>query len=101
MKHIDNGEHLDVRNVAEYRSTGVINGAILIPLRELESRIKELKGKKNITINCLSGLRSKIAFSVLAKYGIESRVLAEGIYNFSLEFKEFRNNGLNIVEYKE
>lgn len=75
LKHLYNGEHLDVRNVGEWRSSGVIQGAMLIPLPELEARINELKGKKNIVINCLSGMRSKVAFSVLAKYGIESKAI--------------------------
>lgn len=76
LKHLDNGEHLDVRNPGEWRSTGVIKNATLIPLPELEARIGELKGKKDILINCLSGMRSKVAFSVLAKHGITSKVIA-------------------------
>jgi hypothetical protein len=38
--------------------------------------VAELKDKKGLVINCLTGMRSKVAFSVLAKHGIESKVLA-------------------------
>jgi rhodanese-related sulfurtransferase len=62
--------HVDVRNGPEVSASGIIEGAVNIPLGELEARVAELKGKKNIVINCLSGIRSKIAFSVLAKNGI-------------------------------
>lgn len=52
--------------------------ALLIPLAELENRFAELKGKEGIVINCLSGMRSKVAFSVLARLGLKTKVLVEG-----------------------
>jgi hydroxyacylglutathione hydrolase len=93
LGHLPDRTHLDVRSLPEYQSAGVIDGAILIPLPELETRVAELKDKKNLVINCLSGARSKVAFSVLARHGIESKILAE-------DFKEFKNNGFNIIDYK-
>ncbi len=41
----------------------------------------EVKDKKNLVISCLSGARSKVAFSILARHGIEAKVLAEGTYS--------------------
>lgn len=70
LKHVEHPTHLDVRNSPEINASGIIEGAIHIPLGELETRVGELKETKNIVINCLSGMRSKIAFSVLAKNGI-------------------------------
>jgi hydroxyacylglutathione hydrolase len=70
LKHVDHPTHVDVRNGPEITASGIIEGAINIPLGELEARVGELKERKNIVVNCLSGIRSKIAFSVLTKYGI-------------------------------
>jgi rhodanese-related sulfurtransferase len=70
LKHVDHPPHVDVRNGPEITASGIIEGAINIPLGELEARVGELKERKNIVVNCLSGIRSKIAFSVLTKYGI-------------------------------
>lgn len=67
---------MDVRSKPEYMAAGVAENAILIPLPEIEARVGELKEKKNIVINCLTGMRSKVAFSILARHNIESRVLA-------------------------
>lgn len=65
---------------------------MLISLPEMESRIEELKGKKNIVVNCLTGMRSKVAFSILAKHNIESRFFADN-------FADMKKNGYKIVEY--
>lgn len=78
LSHLHDRVHLDVRSLPEYQSAGVIDGAILIPLPELEKRVTELKGQKNLVVSCLSGARSKVAFSVLARHGIEAKILAEG-----------------------
>ena len=64
-----------------------------IALPEIESRIEEVKGKKNIVLNCLTGMRSKVAWSLLARHNIEAKV-------FTDNFAEFKNKGYNIVEYK-
>jgi len=42
----------------------------------------------------MGGIRARVAFSILAKHGIESHVIHE-------EVKEFKNKGLPMVEYKE
>ena len=55
-----------------------MEGAHVIPLPELEGRLNELENKKDIVINCLSGMRSKVASSILARHGIKSQILAEG-----------------------
>ena len=48
---------LDVRNPGEY-AAGHLEGAALIPVSELEERLRELPEDKAIIVYCLSGLRS-------------------------------------------
>ena len=85
--------HIDVRNKPEWANTGVLEGALLISLPEIESRIDEIKGKKNIVLNCLTGMRSKVAWSLLARHNIEAKFFADN-------FADFKAKGYNIVEYK-
>jgi hydroxyacylglutathione hydrolase len=71
---------LDVRNEPEFKSTGVVEGAILIPLPDLPKRAHELKDHKNIVVHCRTGMRARVAASILAQHGIESAVLAESTF---------------------
>ncbi|MEM6283902.1 MAG: rhodanese-like domain-containing protein [Chloroflexota bacterium] len=59
---------LDVRTAGEVAS-GVIPGAIHIPLNELSSRVNELPQDKTIVVYCNSGNRSRSAVSVLNSAG--------------------------------
>lgn len=68
---IENGEDyiiLDVRNQDEYNN-GHIEGAVLIPVSELESRLDELPKDKPIIVYCRSGSRSRSAADILVKNG--------------------------------
>ena len=66
----------------------------MIPLPELESRVNEVKGKSNIIVNCLTGLRSKVALSILAKHGVEAKFFADN-------FNDFKSKGYKVVDYTE
>lgn len=61
---------LDVRSHQEYKE-GHLNGAINIPLYELESCCDCKLHKKDevIIVYCQSGIRSKKAIKILKKYG--------------------------------
>ena len=61
---------LDVREPSEFAS-GVIQGAMLIPLGEVEKRVAELDAFKDqpMLVVCGSGGRSAQAIKVLSKYG--------------------------------
>lgn len=59
---------LDVRQPDEFRA-GHINGAKLIPLNELYSRMSELPKGREIICICASGSRSSSAAKTLAKAG--------------------------------
>ncbi|MBC3875207.1 rhodanese-like domain-containing protein [Undibacterium flavidum] len=70
---------LDVRSAEEF-ATGHLPNAKNIPLKELESRIKEIeKSKSNVVITvCASGVRSSSAVAVLNKAGFEQAFSLDG-----------------------
>ena len=59
---------LDVRTPEEFNE-GHIEGAVLIPVDELESRLNELPKDKPIITYCKSGGRSRNAASILVENG--------------------------------
>lgn len=60
---------LDVRNQDEY-DAGHIDGAILIPVAELENRLKDLPSTETVIIvHCRSGRRSANAMEILRAHG--------------------------------
>jgi rhodanese-related sulfurtransferase len=59
---------LDVRTQEEYDS-GHIEGAILIPLAELENRLGELSNKDELLVYCRTGNRSLSAMNILQANG--------------------------------
>lgn len=87
---------LDVRTPQEFKSeTGHLKDAILIPVQELESRLKELEPYKNKTIIavCRSGNRSGKAAALLKEKGFEAFNLEGGILKWNAE-------GLPVVKEK-
>ncbi len=65
---------LDVRENDEF-AEGHIEGAIHIPLGELEKRSAELKKFKKLFVICYSGARSSSACRVLSKISPETSVV--------------------------
>lgn len=64
------GTIVDVRTPAEFNGGNVV-GAINIPLRDLETRLDELKGlSQPLILCCASGGRSGQAQAYLTKQGI-------------------------------
>ena len=63
---------LDVREPSEF-ATGVISGAVLIPLGQVEKRLAELDMFKDrpMYVVCGSGGRSAQAIKVLSKHGFK------------------------------
>ncbi len=73
---------LDVRTCEEYDGTmGHIEGSILIPLHELEERLRELDEYKNreIIVICRSGNRSGVGTQILIENGFEALNMAGGM----------------------
>lgn len=76
---------LDVREGWEY-STARIDGATLIPLGELASRVEEVPRDAEIVVYCHHGMRSARAVSMLKHAGYPRvRNLAGGIDRWSVE----------------
>jgi len=69
---------LDVRQPSEYEEHR-IEGATLIPLLELPSRITELPKDVPIVVQCKSGGRSAIAVGLLRLRGYHASNLSGGI----------------------
>ena len=73
-----NVQFMDVRETHEQPNISV-EELINIPLRELETRIKEVPKNRNIIVFCQSGVRSKTAVEILRNHNItNSYSLKEG-----------------------
>lgn len=69
---------LDVRTAGEYQG-GHVEGALNIPVQDLESRLGELKDKKRaIVVYCASGMRSASAAKILTDAGFSDVTNAGG-----------------------
>ncbi len=73
---------LDVRQPEEYRE-GHISGAKLIPLGELQRRVRELPRDREILVVCHSGSRSSSAVRFLNSAGYNAVNLQGGMMNWS------------------
>ena len=62
---------LDVRTPEEF-AAGSVDGAVNIPLNELEGRLAEVKDQKHIIVFCQSGNRSGKAIKILEANGIKN-----------------------------
>ena len=69
---------IDVREPGEYAALR-IEGAQLIPLRQLQSQVKNLPKDQPIVVHCQTGGRSAIAVAMLKVQGFDARNLSGGI----------------------
>ena len=79
---------LDVRNPYELEEyLGQIEGAINIPVQELEKRIDELKEYKDreIAVICRSGVRSVTATNILLQNGFNAINIEGGMIRYRAE----------------
>ena len=90
---IDRGEViiLDVRTQDEYNE-GHILGSTLIPVDELDSRLKELPRDKKILVYCRTGNRSLTASEKLENGGFTQ------LYNMKGGITEWKNAGYDVVK---
>jgi glyoxylase-like metal-dependent hydrolase (beta-lactamase superfamily II)/rhodanese-related sulfurtransferase len=68
LRSVSGLQVVDVRNPGE-ASTGMIDGAVLIPLSALRGRLGELDLSRPIVVHCAGGYRSSIAASLLRSAG--------------------------------
>jgi rhodanese-related sulfurtransferase len=62
---------VDVRSKQEFNS-GTCQGAVNIPLDQIQSQLSKFKDKKNIVVFCRSGMRSSQAKAILERNGISN-----------------------------
>jgi rhodanese-related sulfurtransferase len=69
---------LDVRT-AEESALGMIDGAVNIPVDELQGRMAELPQDKEIIAHCRTGLRAEMGYTILRNNGFKSRFLNDKV----------------------
>jgi rhodanese-related sulfurtransferase len=69
---------LDVRSPLEFESEH-IDGAMSIPLEQLDARIEEVPEGRDVVVVCRTGIRSTLAVETLGRAGRRARVLEGGI----------------------
>ena len=72
---------IDVRMPFEYKFKH-IEGSILIPLKEIGTRLSEIDKNKPVVFICQSGGRSCMACDVASKQGYEVYNLSTGLMGF-------------------
>lgn len=86
-EQMENGAFLvDVRTPEEFEE-GSVNGAVNIPLSEIESRIAEFQDKPSVIVFCRSGIRAGEAKQILEENGISN--VTNGVNTENIE-KELR-----------
>jgi rhodanese-related sulfurtransferase len=81
LARVKGGERLtfvDVREAAELASTGKIEGALHIPLRDLPRRFAEIPTDAPIVMYCARGMRSMEAVRFLRDKGVDSAIGLSG-----------------------
>ena len=75
---------LDVREPSEHAACS-IEGAVLIPLRDLPARLDQLPADQPIVVHCKSGGRSAMACDLLKQRGFEAHNLSGGMDKWTRE----------------
>jgi len=82
---------LDVRTPEEFKE-GHLEGAVLIPVSELEGRLSELPADKPIIVYCKSGSRSSNAANILVKNGFSE------VYDMGGGIIKWQDRGYKVVK---
>jgi rhodanese-related sulfurtransferase len=85
---------LDVRTPQEFQQAS-LKGAVLIPINELERRIKEIPRNRPILIYCAVGARSRPVADFLVQQGYKE------IYHMADGIVGWYRNGFPIVKLRE
>lgn len=84
---VKNGAFLvDVRTPEEFAARSV-EGAVNIPLDQVEERVNEFEGKASVIVFCRTGNRSGQAIEILEKKGIENITNGINVENMDKELK--------------
>lgn len=81
QRRLQAGEDLQIVDVREpwEHAQGVIDGAILIPLAQVQTRWKELDPARPIEVICHLGSRSARAAAFLARQGLDVENVDDGM----------------------
>jgi len=71
---------IDVRTAEELRETGMIEGALHIPMDQLRGRIHELPREKRYIVYCAVGYRGYLAYRILVQNGFAVKNLSGGFF---------------------
>ena len=84
---VDNGENIiDIREISEFKETGVIEQAILIPLTTFETDYTKIPKNGNVYVFCKSGMRAVVGMSYAKRAGYTNRmVIMSGGMNKAIE----------------
>ena len=84
---VDNGENIiDIREISEFKETGVIEQAILIPLTTFETDYTKIPKNGNVYVFCKSGMRAVVGMSYAKRAGYKNRmVIMSGGMNKAIE----------------
>jgi NADPH-dependent 2,4-dienoyl-CoA reductase/sulfur reductase-like enzyme/rhodanese-related sulfurtransferase len=73
---------VDLRSIEEVEASGIIPGALHIPLEDLRSSLDRLDQEKEYIPYCAVGMRGYLAHRILIQNGFESRNLSGGYRTF-------------------
>ncbi len=80
---------VDLRTKREIQQTGIIAGAVHIPIDELRDRLAELDRKAEVVLYCAVGLRSYLGNRILAMHGYENVLtMTGGIASWTYELSK-------------
>jgi hydroxyacylglutathione hydrolase len=84
---VDNGENIiDIREISEFKETGVIEQAILIPLTTFQTDYIKIPKNGNVYVFCKSGMRAVVGMSYAKRAGYTNRmVIMSGGMNKAIE----------------
>jgi NADPH-dependent 2,4-dienoyl-CoA reductase/sulfur reductase-like enzyme/rhodanese-related sulfurtransferase len=81
---------LDMRTIKELKKTGIIPGAVHIPIDELRDRVSDLNPEKETILCCAVGLRSYVGNRLLAMKGFKNvKTLTGGIRSWTYPKKRY------------
>jgi NADPH-dependent 2,4-dienoyl-CoA reductase/sulfur reductase-like enzyme/rhodanese-related sulfurtransferase len=79
---------VDVRTIFEAQQTGILPGAIHIPVDDLRDRLSELDPQQETILYCAQGIRSYIGNRILSMNGFkQARTLTGGTFDWLYEME--------------
>lgn len=95
MEIINNKENIiDIREISEFKETGVIEQAILIPLTTFQSDFTKIPKNGNVYVFCKSGMRAVVGMTFAKRAGYTNQlIIMAGGMNKAIE------EGVPLVPY--